>query len=151
MSAKKPEKGLRLTLGHAPASPHIVPGLRGFFSPDEPTPLGGDGELSVDDAKAYIAAHADRVAEARKAWDEFEAEKEANGERPNGRIEFAAPPCPVELVDLTDAQARKARETQADLALLSRRLRRQLRGNKLDGAEAVLAHHEKAAAGGEEG
>jgi hypothetical protein len=39
--------GLRLTLGGAPAVPHTVPGVPGFFRPDEPTPVGDDHPVSL--------------------------------------------------------------------------------------------------------
>jgi hypothetical protein len=45
------EQGLRLTVGGAPNTPHIVPGLPGFYYPDKPTPVGGDGEASVEQAE----------------------------------------------------------------------------------------------------
>lgn len=47
MSTKKPEKGLRLTLGGAPGTPHVVVGLPGFYRSDKPTPVGGPGECSL--------------------------------------------------------------------------------------------------------
>ena len=43
--------GLRLTLGGAPNTPHLVPGLPGYFRPDVPTPVGGDGELTLEAAR----------------------------------------------------------------------------------------------------
>lgn len=46
--------GLRLTLGGAPATPHFVLGVPGFFWPGEPTPVGGDGDaITLDDARRY--------------------------------------------------------------------------------------------------
>lgn len=50
MSAAK-RYGLRLTLGGAPNTPHVVPGLPGYYRPDIPTPVGGDGELSLEAAR----------------------------------------------------------------------------------------------------
>lgn len=48
--------GLCLTLGGAPNTPHTVPGLPGYFRPDIPTPVGGDGQMSLEDAKAAAAS-----------------------------------------------------------------------------------------------
>jgi len=46
-------KGLILTLGGAPNTPHFFPqsGLPGFYRPDAPTPVGADGEVELDHAK----------------------------------------------------------------------------------------------------
>lgn len=55
--AKKAERrmGLRLTQGGAPASAHVVSGVPGLYRPDVPTPVGGEGELSLEEAKALDA------------------------------------------------------------------------------------------------
>lgn len=45
-------KGLRFTLPGAPDVPHFVPGVQGMYSPTQPTPVGGDGELTVEEAQA---------------------------------------------------------------------------------------------------
>lgn len=44
-------KGLRLTLPGAPGTPHVVPGVPGFYRPDQPTPVGSDGD-PVDEQRA---------------------------------------------------------------------------------------------------
>ena len=44
-------QGLRLNLPGAPLTAHTVPGVPGFYRSDVPTPVGGDGELSLDAAK----------------------------------------------------------------------------------------------------
>lgn len=44
--------GLFLDLPGAPATAHTVPGLAGYYWPDRPTPVGGDGELPLDVARA---------------------------------------------------------------------------------------------------
>lgn len=44
-------QGLRLTVGGAPLTPHIVPGLPGFYYPHKATPVGGPGEASLEQAK----------------------------------------------------------------------------------------------------
>ena len=49
MAAKR--YGLLLTLGGAPNTPHTVQGLPGYYRPDIPTPVGGDGELSLEAAR----------------------------------------------------------------------------------------------------
>lgn len=46
-------KGLRLTLGGAPASPHFVAGVPGLYRPDIPTPVGHEGEMSIEEAEGY--------------------------------------------------------------------------------------------------
>jgi hypothetical protein len=43
--------GLILTLEGAPATAHFIPGVPGYFRPDSPTPVGGDGELTLDYAQ----------------------------------------------------------------------------------------------------
>jgi hypothetical protein len=43
--------GLRLTLGGAPDEPHAVEGVPGLFRPSVPTPVGGEGELSLEEAQ----------------------------------------------------------------------------------------------------
>ena len=44
-------KGLRLTVGGAPLTPHIVPGLPGFYYPHKATPVGGPGEATLEQAQ----------------------------------------------------------------------------------------------------
>jgi len=50
MSATK-RQGLRLSLPGAPNTPHVVPGVSGYFYPDAPTPVGEVGEIPLDAAK----------------------------------------------------------------------------------------------------
>src|SRR5256885_15622340 len=52
---RKTHPAVRLTLGGAPASPHVIVGLPGYYMPNEPTPVGGDGELSVEEAHEAAA------------------------------------------------------------------------------------------------
>lgn len=58
MAAQKEAKryGLRLTLPGAPATPHTVQGMNGYFWPDRATPVGGPGELSLESARKVDAA-----------------------------------------------------------------------------------------------
>jgi len=49
MAAKR--QGLRLNLPGAPNTPHVVPGVPGYFYPDAPTPVGAAGELPIEAAK----------------------------------------------------------------------------------------------------
>lgn len=58
MAAQKEAKryGLRLTLPGAPATPHTVQGVNGYFWPDRATPVGGPGELSLESARKIDAA-----------------------------------------------------------------------------------------------
>jgi hypothetical protein len=50
--------GALLDLGGAPLSPHTCVGVRGQYRPDRPTPLGGEGEVTVAEVQAGIAAGA---------------------------------------------------------------------------------------------
>jgi len=47
--------GLVLSLGGAPATPHRVDDVEGLFVPGVPTPVGGDGEVGLDAARALDA------------------------------------------------------------------------------------------------
>lgn len=49
-------KALRLTLGNAPNTWHVVEGLPGFFHPTSPTPVGEFGCPTEDQAKAAVKA-----------------------------------------------------------------------------------------------
>lgn len=51
MASKR--QGLRLSLPGAPNTPHTVPGVPGYFYPEAPTPVGGEGELSMEAAEAF--------------------------------------------------------------------------------------------------
>lgn len=48
--AEKKQYGLRLTLGGAPNTPHVIPGL-GYVQVDPPAPVGGPGEPSLERAR----------------------------------------------------------------------------------------------------
>jgi hypothetical protein len=57
MSAKK-RFGLILTLGGAPASPHVVSPLPGYYRPDVPHLVGGpDDDLTLEQAKEAAEEH----------------------------------------------------------------------------------------------
>lgn len=114
MSSKK-VKGLRLTLGGAPDSPHQIPGLAGYYLPSRVTPVGGPGETPLE------------VAE------EFAGRKEPS----------------VELVEISEAQADKEREFQAELVVRGRHGVLDLR-SKAKGAEVAQVKDELAAIGGGE-
>lgn len=47
--------GLRLTLPGAPTTPHTVPGVAGYYRPDIATPVGGEGELTLEAARKLAA------------------------------------------------------------------------------------------------
>lgn len=49
MGNAKKVKALRLTLGGAPNEWHVIAGI-GFVHPEIPSPVGGDGEVSVEAA-----------------------------------------------------------------------------------------------------
>lgn len=81
-----PEKhyGLRLTVGGAPNTPHRVGDLPGYFRPETPTPVGGDGELTVDQARKAAKAHGDALelveltaAQVKEGRDQAAADHEA--------------------------------------------------------------------------
>lgn len=149
--AKGKVPALRLCHGGAPASWHQVTGLPGLFHPDIPAPVGGEGDLlTLEAAEEFIAAHAAEVEKARAAWDEFEAERVEDGLR-DQPIPFEEPPCPVELVRITDKQADDARE-ELQVALGASRkavraARRRAKGDK-DGALLEQAKDEQAAVSG---
>lgn len=56
-------QGLRLkndgeNLGGAPATPHVIAGWPGYYRADVPTPVGGDGELTLEAARELAATGA---------------------------------------------------------------------------------------------
>jgi hypothetical protein len=55
--ASKKRYGLVLTLGGAPATPHVIAGVPGHFRPNVPTPVGEEGEIPLEDAKAFAKEH----------------------------------------------------------------------------------------------
>ena len=54
MTTKSDTQGLVLSLKGAPETPHTIVGLRGQYRPDRPTPIGGEGEVTLAEAKAAI-------------------------------------------------------------------------------------------------
>lgn len=62
MAATK-RHGIRLIVGGAPNSPHTLAGLRGFYRPDIPTPVGQPGDVieDLDEAKKAVAARKDAI------------------------------------------------------------------------------------------
>lgn len=62
MAASK-RHGIRLVLGGAPNTPHTLAGLRGFYRPDIPTPVGQPGDVieSLDEAKKIAAERKDAL------------------------------------------------------------------------------------------
>jgi hypothetical protein len=58
-SSQTKKYGLRLTLGGAPNTPHTVVGIPGVYRPDIPTPVGGEGELSLERAKEIAESNVD--------------------------------------------------------------------------------------------
>jgi hypothetical protein len=56
----KKRQGLLLTLGGAPASPHVVSPLPGYYRPDVAHLVGEAGDdLTLDEAKAAVKNHSD--------------------------------------------------------------------------------------------
>lgn len=137
-------------VGAPPAEWHIVEGL-GLFHPEIPHPVGGEGDaITLARAEAFIAAHAEQAAKAREAWVAFEAAAVAAGDRQEP-LTFAEPPCPVELVRITPAQADRAREQVAQARGRSARAARE-RASDAEGAEIEQVKDEVAALdGGAEG
>lgn len=56
---------LRLTLGGAPNTPHFIVGLPGFYFSNDFTPVGGEGELTFEQAQA---AHDDEGCHVALCW-----------------------------------------------------------------------------------
>jgi hypothetical protein len=55
-SKKKPAGfGLRLTVGGAPDTPHVIPTIPGVYRPGAPAPVGGPGELDLAEARRLAA------------------------------------------------------------------------------------------------
>lgn len=55
--------GIRLIVGGAPNTPHVVAGLRGLYRPDVPTPVGESGD-PIDDlelARKLVKERSDAV------------------------------------------------------------------------------------------
>lgn len=123
MASEKSVSALRLVLGGAPANWHTLSavatedgaevGLAGHYHPDKPTPLGYPGLPSLDDAKRYIAEHKKMVDRARKGWAAYRQERLDGALSDIG--EFVEPPCPVELVKVSEAEAEKTRAELAEL------------------------------------
>ena len=55
MTKKTKTYGLVLDLGGAPPVHHSIPGVYGMFHPVIPTPVGGPGEPTYEQAKAWTA------------------------------------------------------------------------------------------------
>lgn len=51
MAKSTKQYGLRLTLGGAPDTPHQFPGFPGLYRPSRPTPVGGPGEATLEQAQ----------------------------------------------------------------------------------------------------
>lgn len=132
------QPALKLNLPGAGEVWHVVVGLPGLYHPSIAVPR--------DDAKEIVDRLKKQAAEARKAWGEFEAAQEKDGKRPAGPFPFVEPPCPVELVELSEAEAEKGREAHAEALAASRNaVRRARRGSR---EEQVLAESEAAAISG---
>jgi hypothetical protein len=135
---------LVLDLGGAPYGWHTVPGV-GLVHPDIPVPH--------PNAEQFVEQHDAAVAEAKKAWDKFEKQQETahlqegvtHGPlRQHGRLPFPAPPCPVRLVHVSQAQADKGAEAHAEArAAVTAGLRQAVRST--DDTEKALALSERAA------
>lgn len=100
---------LKLTLGHAPNTWHVLPGV-GYVHPEIPSPVGGSREVSLERA-----------------------------------TELADGPTRVELVEITETEAEKARKQRAqargETVAAVRELRRAGRAHRsdIDKAKSDLA------------
>jgi hypothetical protein len=61
--ASSKRHGVRLIIGGAPDTPHTISGLRGYFRPDVPTPVGKPGDVieDLDEAKKAVEARKDAL------------------------------------------------------------------------------------------
>jgi glutaredoxin len=106
--------GLRLSLGGAPNEAHHVPGYPGWYWPQDATPVGGEGEMSLEAAR--------------------KADKDKG--------------VPLELVDLTKAEADARRK---EIAAFKAGARKALRNvTPLTSDEAERKHAEQLDAAGKE-
>jgi len=79
MAAKR--HGLILTLGGAPATPHMVSPLPGYYRPDVPHLVGGEGDdLTLEEAKAAVKSHGDVLKLVEVAADEAEEAERVHAE-----------------------------------------------------------------------
>lgn len=122
-------KGLRLTVGGAPLTPHVVPGLPGFYYPHKATPVGGDGEATLEQAK--------------RAADGF-----PDGDASAAVRKRAAENAAVELVDMTEKEANDAREALSEVRKAARKGLLERRRDA-EGAEAGLVRDHAAALSGQ--
>lgn len=82
MAAAKKPKGLVLTLGGAPNTPHFIPGVSGLFRPDIPTPVG----LAVSEAEAKKLDSDPSMPLALVDIDDLEAATEAYEQAVSGSV-----------------------------------------------------------------
>jgi hypothetical protein len=104
--------------GKVPALQVSIPGaapgwydvswLPGLYHPEKAVPC--------EKAEEYMAAQKQRVADAKKEWDETEKRLEEKGWRRHGRLPFQDPGCPVKLVYITE-QTAEANLSEAQNAL----------------------------------
>lgn len=138
-----------LVLAENPGIPtgwHLVEGFPGLWHTEIAVPCERAAEL--------IAAHGSRQAEAREAWDEFEAQQEADGKRQHGREPFPASPCPLKLVRLSEREAEAALDAYAEARGVAHAALREERKAARAGDEEAAAYvhnEEEALAGAEEG
>lgn len=120
---------------------HFVDGVRGLFHPEVPVPsvLGEE----------FVKAHKSQVADAHKAWDEFEVGEVERGFRQNGVLPFPEPPCPLKVVQVSETKAEDGLELAA--AARGRAVKTLRETRRATPGDVSLAHDEKdAIAGGEE-
>jgi uncharacterized protein with WD repeat len=88
--APRKRQGLLLTLGGAPASPHVIGGLRGFYRPDVPTLVGEKGDvLSLEEAQRAAKDHSDvlKLVEVSDVKEAEEAQARAQADSRNELLE----------------------------------------------------------------
>jgi hypothetical protein len=152
MSTKK-VKGLRLTLGGAPDSPFQIPGLPGYYMPSRVTPIGGPGEATEEQAEQF-AALPEAITDLKGAALDEALKAQGlslEGTAPEKRLRYAVAigQEPVVVIEeISEAQAEREREFQAELIENGRRGALNLRGSA-QGAEIAQVQNELAAAGQE--
>ena len=80
MADKKTAPALILTLGGAPDTPHAIPGYPGLYRPGRPTPIGGPGEITEDQARELDKAEGTPLKLVRVPADEIDGLREQQAE-----------------------------------------------------------------------
>lgn len=109
MASKKKVPALVLTLGGAPATWHQIVGLPGWYHIDHPTPVGGEGELSLEQAKDHDAHEGTAVKLVQVPEDDLEHLRELQTEQLGAAVQAISAQASV----LDGAEAEQARDELA--------------------------------------